>query len=92
MLLSEAEFDRISNTVPSSRDRWHLLTHNIVLQHRLKEAERSSSSAEVELIIRWLEEHHTADTVRAQYARKLAARIRNREYLGETEPAELSAK
>jgi hypothetical protein len=81
-ILSESAFDEIMLALPSIRMRANLLGHNIAQEQelRLLREEVKRVKSDRLSIVQWLRDTNTTDTVRAQYARKLADRIEAGEY------------
>jgi hypothetical protein len=81
-ILSESAFDEILLALPSVRLRANLLTHNVTLEHELRSLREEVKKLQdtKATVVNWLREVNAADTVRAQYGRKLADRIEAGEY------------
>ena len=87
--MTDAEIESILITLPATNHRAKTLQHLYRMREQIKHLEAELDALRLApvpekdttpQILAWLRATHTADTVRAQYARKLADRIAAGEY------------
>ena len=75
--LTEAELDKIIQTIPGVNNRAKMISHLAVVRGWRQPKGPSAEDA----IVSWIRETWTSDTVRAKMARKVAGLIEKKEYL-----------
>lgn len=91
--MTDTEIESVILTLPSVAHRAKALAHLYQMQQQVKRLEAElavprlapTAQNDTELqIVAWIRDTHRADTVRAQYARKLADKIAAGEYKNAT--------
>jgi hypothetical protein len=75
--LSNADRDRILNTIPSISDRAKMLSHIVVIERQGGGDSEADVQAERQRIVEWIEASWPENTVRAKHARKIARMLRD---------------